>query len=841
MALTVTLLLITVIGGMFWLSHSRVVDAVSSSELSRLQASADQLAQTLSAQARRLIESGSRIAATPALRNALRVSNRDSVTAALELMLLRDAASGTSTLGLLDASGALVAATAPIDSEIVRQDPALRLETVTGPVMSPLATRGDTVIYAVTAPITGLSGERIGYVVIARRLTGNPDSPTLLGGLVGRGARVLLGNADGSLMTDLSKVVPERTGADVLAASTPVRETPWKVVVQAPREGALLAASEFKRDSAVVGIACVMIGALLSWLLIRRTMRPLGEVTDAARAITAGNLSRRATVQGRSEIAVLGEAFNQMVERVDRSTQDLAARATQLEASNKELNESEAKYRTLFEHLPDGVLVHRDDRILFANPAAKRILGIGSDEELFDRRVLDFVVPSDRNAIRERIERVEHQGESAPTVEVRVQRADRKLATVESTCMPLRVDDAPAVQTILHDVSERRLLEEQFRQSQKMDAVGRLAGGVAHDFNNLLTVIQAHAEFALSGSDSEEERRRDIEEIRKTAESAARLTRQLLTFSRKQSVTPIHLDLNEAISGMLGMIRRLIGDNIEVVTVGGDKLNAIWADPGQIQQVILNLAVNARDAMPDGGMLRFETANINVGEGYVGAASVAIPSGAYVMLAVQDTGIGMTEEIRSRVFEPFFTTKQVGRGTGLGLSTVYGIVKQAGGHIWVYSEPGMGTVFKVFFPPHCSEESGSSGAIPIEAETSNGTEHLLVVEDDASVRNAVVRALRGAGYSVIEACDAEDALRAIRSSATIDLLITDMVMPGKPGVALLTESRTIRPGLPAIVLSGYSEQAGNDLWRMPDHTVFVEKPVSPAELTRRVAQLLARP
>jgi CheY-like chemotaxis protein len=288
------------------------------------------------------------------------------------------------------------------------------------------------------------------------------------------------------------------------------------------------------------------------------------------------------------------------------------------------------------------------------------------------------------------------------------------------------------------------------------------------------------------------------------------------------------------------MIRRLIGDNIEVITVAGETLSGIWADPGQIQQVILNLAVNARDAMPEGGVLRFETANIHVGEGYVGAASVAIPPGEYVMLAVQDTGVGMTDEIRTRVFEPFFTTKQPGRGTGLGLSTVYGIVKQAGGHIWVYSEPGMGTAFKVFFPPYHGADFTEAAPRAQGDESPDCKGHLLVVEDDASVRTAVVRALRAVGYAVTEASNAGAALAAITSDSTIDLLITDMVMPGKPGVTMLNEARTHRPGLPAIVLSGYSEQVGNDLWQVSEHAVFIEKPVSPADLIRRVAQLLAR-
>jgi PAS domain S-box-containing protein len=619
-----------------------------------------------------------------------------------------------------------------------------------------------------------------------------------------------------------------------------VPETPWKVIVEMPRETAIRAASQFTVDTALFGSAFLLAGAVLSCLLTHRMMQPLEDVTSAARGIAAGDLSRRVAVRGNDEVATLAGAFNQMIDRVAQSSYDLEWRATQLEAANKELNESEAKYRNLFELLPDGILVHRDRQVIFANPAAVRMLGATSEAEITNRPVLDFVVSADRHIVRDRIGHMVEEGKPVPTVEVRLQRADRKVATVEATSMPLRIGGAPAVQTILHDVSERRLLEEQFRQSQKMDAVGRLAGGVAHDFNNLLTVIQAHAEFALAAEESEESRRADIDEIRKTAESAARLTRQLLTFSRKQTLSPTAIDLNDAIGGMLGMVRRLIGDNIEVVIAGGRELSDIWADPGQIQQVLLNLAVNARDAMPDGGVLRFETANISVGEGYQGAMAAAIPPGDYVMLAVQDTGIGMTEEIRSRVFEPFFTTKQSGQGTGLGLSTVYGIVTQSQGHIWVYSEPGMGTAFKVFFPPYRGPESAAAMAAIDDGRMTGQVGHLLVVEDDASVRAAVVRALRGAGYTVTEAREAREAVEAITGDPGIELLITDMMMPGGSGVALLADVRALRPRLPAIILSGYSGETTSDLWRVPEQAVFVEKPVSPAEIIRRVRQLLSR-
>jgi PAS domain S-box-containing protein len=854
-SLTVTVLLVMVIGGMFWLSHARVVDAVSSSELARMQASADQLAKTLTTQARALMTDAARTSALPELRAALDApAAADAIVPALE-RLRGEAGTGAAAhaLALVDRAGRVVVSTDPADAGKVKPGMPTELETASGPVVGQLVARGDSISYAIAAPVTGLAGQKLGYVIVTRRLAGAAGSASLMGGLVGHDARVLIGNADGSVMTDLERTVKwigpaARAGSpvyrdpaahEVIGTTAAVAETPWMVVVEAPRAGILAAASDFTRRTALIGIMFVLVGALLSWILIRRTMRPLGEVTDAAREIAAGNLARRTAIRGRSEIAMLGEAFNQMVERVDRSASDLASRATQLERSNKELNESEAKYRSLFEHLPDGVIVHRDNEILFANPAAIRLLGLDADRELVARPMLEFVAPADREVVRRRIADMVATSNPAPTLEVRLQRTDRRMVTVEATSMPLRVNGVPSVQTILHDVSERRLLEEQFRQSQKMDAVGRLAGGVAHDFNNLLTVIQAHAEFALSEGDSADSRRRDIEEIRKTAESAARLTRQLLTFSRKQSVVPASLDLNDAVTGMLGMIQRLIGDNIEVVTVAGEHLDPIWADPGQIQQVLLNLAVNARDAMPDGGVLRFETANLHVGEGYISAAAAAIPPGDYVMLAVQDTGVGMTEEVRSRVFEPFFTTKQAGRGTGLGLSTVYGIVTQAGGHIWVYSEPGIGTAFKVFFPPHRAGSLAKRGARPSGAFVAAAHGHLLVVEDDASVRAAIVRALRNGGFTVSESRNADEALDVLKREPGIDLMITDMMMPGKPGITLLAEARIYRPDLPAIVLSGYSEQPGTDLWRMPEQAVFVEKPVSPGELIKQVSRILA--
>jgi two-component system, cell cycle sensor histidine kinase and response regulator CckA len=853
--LLISLLLIGIMGSMLWLAHTRVVAAVGDSELARLQASANQLATTLSAQARRLALDVSRVAALPEVK-AIPATPRARGTG-LDAVLgaERTRSPLIRTIAVWSASGRVLASSGPdIRDSRSAPRPPLFSETMTTPSVGPLESVGDTVIYSLTAPIVDFAGRTKGYVTVTRQLTEGRESAQLLTGLVGRDAQVLLGNEEGDFLSDLTRPVTGRGGLpevglagryrdqadlELLGAVAAVPETPWKVVVEVPRATVLRAASRFTLDSALFGGIFIIVGAFLSWLAIRHTMRPLDEVTAAARDISNGDLSRRVIVRGNDEVATLAGAFNHMIERVAQSAHDLGWRASQLERANKEINESESKYRTLFEHLPDGILVHRDQQVLFANPSAVRMLGAATESEIVNRPVLDFVLPTDRHIVRERIGRIVAENQPVPATEVRLQRLDRKVATVEATSMPLRIGGQVAVQTILHDVSERRLLEEQFRQSQKMDAVGRLAGGVAHDFNNLLTVIQAHAEFALAPGESDDARRADIEEIRRTAQSAARLTRQLLTFSRKQTLSPTAIDLNDAIAGMLGMVQRLIGDNIEVVVSGGADLAEIWADPGQIQQILLNLAVNARDAMPGGGVLRFETANISVGEGYTGAAASSIPPGDYVMLAVQDTGIGMTEEIRSRVFEPFFTTKQPGQGTGLGLSTVYGIVHQSQGHIWVYSEPGMGTAFKVLFPPYANGEPPKRHAIVDDGVAPEVVGSLLVVEDDAGVRAAVVRALRGAGFTVTEATEADGALDVIARDPTIELLITDMVMPGKPGVTLLSEVRALRPMLPAIILSGYSGESASELWRVPEHAIFVEKPVSPAEIIRRVKQLLA--
>lgn len=386
------------------------------------------------------------------------------------------------------------------------------------------------------------------------------------------------------------------------------------------------------------------------------------------------------------------------------------------------------------------------------------------------------------------------------------------------------------------DVTARRQLEEQFRQAQKMDAVGQMAGGIAHDFNNLLTVIGGYAALALEYLRPGDPVLPHLTEIKNAAERASALTQQLLTFSRKQIVQPRILALNEVLHHTERMLRRLIGENITLDTVFAPHLWHVQADPNQLEQVLVNLAVNARDAMPHYGRLTIETANVWLDETYTALHAGVMP-GEYVMLAVSDTGCGMNSAIQARIFEPFFTTKERGQGTGLGLATVYGIVQQSGGHVWVYSEPEHGTTFKVYLPRTLAAPEMITIAPPLDLPS--GTESILLVEDDADVRRLSAEILRECGYAVTEAANGQEALIHIRNhEQTIDLLITDVVMPNLGGRLLVEQAQLVRPVMPTLYMSGYTEDAVLRHGVLQHGVAFLGKPFVPLTLAQRVRQLL---
>jgi len=408
---------------------------------------------------------------------------------------------------------------------------------------------------------------------------------------------------------------------------------------------------------------------------------------------------------------------------------------------------------------------------------------------------------------------------------------------VEVSLSSVQIKGRDYLLAMMMDVSERKKLEEQLRQSQKMEAVGQLAGGVAHDFNNLLTVITGYSELLLL-SIEQEKQRQDIEQIKKAAEQATSLTRQLLAFSRKQVLQPQVLDLNQVVVDVEKMLRRLIGEDIELVTALEPALGRVKADPGQVEQVVMNLVVNARDAMPDGGQLMLETANVNL-DGIYTRPQLDLKPGPYALLAVTDTGVGMEATTRSRIFEPFFTTKGPDRGTGLGLATVYGIVKQSGGHIAVYSEPGQGATFKVYLP-HIEPLNDMRSSDRAETKmVPGGNETILLVEDQTEVRNLAARVLQQQGYHLLVAAHPEEALALSEQTPNpIDLLITDVILPHMNGRDLAGRLVQARPELKALYISGYTDKAIVQHGVLEAGVTFLQKPFSPAVLSRKVRAVL---
>jgi PAS domain S-box-containing protein len=386
-------------------------------------------------------------------------------------------------------------------------------------------------------------------------------------------------------------------------------------------------------------------------------------------------------------------------------------------------------------------------------------------------------------------------------------------------------------------------LQEQLRQSQKMESIGQLAGGVAHDFNNILTVIHGYSELVMNSLDSGNPIREDVKEIKAAAERASTLTRQLLAFSRKQVLQPKVIDLNTLVSNMAKMLRRMIGEGIELNTIWGDDLGSIKADPGQIEQVILNLAVNARDAMPNGGKLTIETANVELDQDYANLHLSIVP-GTYVMLSVSDTGVGMTPEVRERVLEPFFTTKEKGKGTGLGLSTVYGIVKQSGGNIWIYSEPGQGSTFKIYLPRVEEEADSMLQSSVVGTQSEQCSETILLVEDEKMVRNLALTILKRQGYKVLEAENGDAALRTVQeqNGNPIHLMLTDVVMPGMSGHDLSDRLKPQCPGMKVIYMSGYTDEAIVEKHGLSAPGIhYLQKPFPPDTLVKKVRSVLDGP
>jgi hypothetical protein len=509
---------------------------------------------------------------------------------------------------------------------------------------------------------------------------------------------------------------------------------------------------------------------------------------------------------------------------------------TGLRRAEEALRGSEEHYRLLFDANPQPMWVfdRRTFAFLAVNQAAVDHYG-WSREEFLAMTAVDIRPPEEVPALLEVMGRLA-DAPLRPGV-FRHRKKDGTLIDVETLGNPMVFYGRPAVMVLANDVTERRRLEEQFRQTQRMEAVGQLAGGVAHDFNNLLTVITGYSELLLQSLQDRTADQHRVQEIHRAAARAASLTRQLLAFSRKQVLEPRMLDLDEVVQGMAPMLSRLLGEHVALKTPRARTLGRVKADRGQVEQVVMNLAINARDAMPEGGTLTIALSDVEL-DGAARGSGTALRAGPHVMLAVGDTGCGMDVATRARIFEPFFTTKEVGKGTGLGLATVYGIVQQSDGAIEVESAPGRGSTFLVYLP-RVEQPVESGGADEGAAEAAPGRETVLVVEDEEVVRALEQEVLARCGYRVLVAGDAQEALALEeRCGEAIALLVTDVVMPGRSGRELAQEFLRRRPETRVLYVSGYANDAFVSRGLLESGTWFLQKPFSPEVLAHKVRDIL---
>jgi hypothetical protein len=522
--------------------------------------------------------------------------------------------------------------------------------------------------------------------------------------------------------------------------------------------------------------------------------------------------------------------LKRLVPAIERELHEAKARATQ--------RDTETSYATLVENAPIGI--YRSSpagHFISVNAALVRMLGYDSPAEVLQ---LDMGrdVYADVAERQRLLDRDTYTDRQYDDVEATWKRQDGRLLQVQLSVRAVRNAGGQVeyYETFVRDVTEQRRLQQQLTQSQKMEAIGRLAGGIAHDFNNLLTVITSYSDLLLQDLPLNDPKRDDVDQVRKAADGAAALTRQLLAFSRQQVIEPKVIDLNAVVDNLKKILQRVIGEDVELAIVEAPDLRAVKADVSQIEQILMNLAVNARDAMPTGGKVTIETANVEH-DPELGRDRPADRSKRFVMLAVTDTGTGMDEATKAKIFEPFFTTKQPGKGTGLGLATVYAIVKQSDGFIWVYSELGHGTSFKIYLPQ--VDAVADAAAAAAQGEMPRGTETVLLVEDAAAVRAVAKETLERQGYKVLEASNGEDALRlAERHQGLIHLLLTDVVMPRLSGRELADKLAVARPDMHVLLMSGYTDDSVVRHGILEGGVAYLQKPFAPEGLARKVRDVL---
>jgi len=605
----------------------------------------------------------------------------------------------------------------------------------------------------------------------------------------------------------------------------------------------------------VVMLVSSLVAILVMSKLLKVVTAPIFHLTQVTRKVSEKkDYSLRAVKRSQDELGFLIERFNEMLAqiqerdtalqrahdeleiRVKERTKELVQEITERRQAEEALITSEEKYRSLVENLGEGIAsADSEDRFTFANPAAEEVFGVPSGG-LVGRNLLDFVEQDSIDFLKHQTDR--RRSGKKDSYELTIVRPDGRKRNIRVSVSP-RCDEKGHFEgtfAIITDISGFRELEIQLRESQKMEAIGTLAGGVAHDFNNLLTAIIGHLELAMASADVGSPLMSDLEEIGKASERAANLTRQLLAYSRRQTMELKVLNLNSVITAMEKMLKRIIGEDIELVTFPHSDLWNVKVDPGQMEQVIVNLAVNARDAMPMGGKLSIETGNVELDKMYCETHANVTP-GFYVMLAVSDMGCGMTKDLKTRIFDPFFTTKEVGKGTGLGLSTVYGIIKQSEGHITVYSEPNHGSTFKVYLP----RVEGSEFAIAKSSTSTmpKGCETILLVEDEDVVRELAVRMLVRQGYRVLKARSGNEAYQiCLNLDKPVDLVITDVIMPNMGGAELAHRLKELWHDIKVLYMSGYTANAIAHHGVLDSDKAYLQKPFRAAALVQKVREVL---
>ena len=619
------------------------------------------------------------------------------------------------------------------------------------------------------------------------------------------------------------------------AASSGTSELPRLLLLQdwSPAERALW---QIRVALAWVGLYTFSVAIGCTILLSRRLTRPLRDLASAANEIAGGNWARRVPVDGPAEARTMAEAFNHMTITLSHWHEQATNQAARLRDSN-------VRFRSVTDSAHDAIIsVNGRGEIVFWNQRAEAVFGY-NEAEATGLLLTEFISQGDRTKYVNEIAQLwtPRSPWMGSTVELGMVGRNRREVPVELSLSTWRAGNEDFYTVLIRDISERkqtaealRQREDELRHAQKMEAVGRLAGGIAHDFNNLLTGILGYADLILENLPPDNRVRNDVEGIRKAGRSAAALTRELLAFSRKQVLQAVVLDLNEVVRGTEGLLKRLVGAQTQLVLELGEHVKPVKADRSQIEQVLLNLATNAQDAMPDGGLLTITTANIDP-ETARQKSNTPI-TGPCVMLSVGDTGHGMTSEVRSHIFEPFFTTKEMGKGTGLGLSTVYGIVTQSGGHIWVDSEPGKGSLLTVVLPAVEAPVASADRGLEQGERALRGKETVLLVEDNDAVREMARQALTRYGYRVLEASNGEQALRIASAHLhSLSLVVTDVVMPVMGGRELAARLAKLRRGLKVLFTSGYTN--GTVKQEVPG-TLFLEKPFTPAALGKKVREVL---